>query len=95
MHFELLLQNIEKHISLNEAEKEQVVSFFKLKKLKKKQFLLHEGDIQKQAAFVTGGCLRSYSLTKTGLNMYFNLPRQVGGSAIYEAISGSNRVFYL
>jgi CRP-like cAMP-binding protein len=66
MHFELLLQNIGKHISLNEEEKEQVVSFFKLKKLKKKQFLLHEGDIQKQAAFVTDGCLRSYSIDKNG-----------------------------
>ena len=66
MHFELLLQNIGKHISLNEEEKEQVVSFFKWKKLKKKQFLLHEGDIQKQAAFVTAGCLRSYSIDKNG-----------------------------
>ena len=66
MHHELLLQNIGKHISLNEEEKEQVVSFFKLKMLKKKQFLLHEGDIQKQAAFVTAGCLRSYSIDKNG-----------------------------
>jgi len=66
MHFELLLQNIGKHISLNEEEKEQVVSFFKWKKLKKKQFLLHEGNIQKQAAFITAGCLRSYSIDKNG-----------------------------
>jgi CRP/FNR family transcriptional regulator, anaerobic regulatory protein len=66
MHHELLLQNIGKHISLNEEEKEQVVSFFKWKKLKKKQFLLHEGDIQKQAAFVTAGCMRSYSIDKNG-----------------------------
>ena len=66
MQYELLLQNIGKHISLNEEEKEQVVSLFKMKKLKKKQFLLQEGDIQKQAAFVTEGCLRSYSIDKNG-----------------------------
>ncbi len=66
MHFELLLQNIGKHISLDEEEKGQVVSFFKWKKLKKKQFLLHEGNIQKQAAFITAGCLRSYSIDKNG-----------------------------
>ena len=66
MHYELLLQNIGKHISLNEEEKEQIVSFFKRKKLKKKQFLLQEGDVQKQAAFVTAGCLRSYSIDKNG-----------------------------
>ena len=66
MQHELLQQNIGKHISLNEEEKEQVVSLFKMKKLKKKQFLLQEGDIQKQAAFVTEGCLRSYSIDKNG-----------------------------
>ena len=66
MHFELLLQNIGKHISLNEEEKEQVVSSFKLKKLKKKQFLLLEGNVQKHAAFVIEGCLRSYSIDKNG-----------------------------
>jgi CRP-like cAMP-binding protein len=37
-----------------------------VKRLKKKQFLLQEGDIQKQAAFVTEGCLRSYSIDKNG-----------------------------
>jgi CRP-like cAMP-binding protein len=66
MQYELLLQNIGKHISLNEEEKQQVVSSFKMKKLKKKQFLLQEGDVQKQAAFVTEGCLRSYSIDKNG-----------------------------
>src|SRR5688572_3496133 len=66
MQHELLLQNIGKHISLNEEEKVQVVSLFKMKKLKKKQFLLQEGDIQTQAAFVTEGCLRSYSIDRNG-----------------------------
>jgi len=66
MHHELLLQNISKHISLTKEEEEQIVFLLKHKKLKKKKFLLQEGDVQKQAAFVTEGCLRSYSIDKNG-----------------------------
>ena len=62
----LLLQNISKHISLTGEEEEQFVALLKSKKLKKKQFLLQEGDIQKQAVYVTDGCLRSYSIDKNG-----------------------------
>lgn len=66
MHHELLLQHISKHISLTKEEEEEIVSLLKNKKLKKKQFLLQEGDTQKHAAFVTVGCLRSYSIDKNG-----------------------------
>jgi CRP/FNR family transcriptional regulator, anaerobic regulatory protein len=66
MQHELLLQHIAKHISLTKEEEEQIIAPFKSKKLKKKQFLLQEGDVQRQAAFVTTGCLRSYSIDKNG-----------------------------
>jgi CRP/FNR family transcriptional regulator, anaerobic regulatory protein len=66
MHPEILLQNINKHIILSKEDEEQLIALFKSKKLKKKQFFLQEGDIQKQAVFVTEGCLRSYSIDKNG-----------------------------
>ncbi|MGZ8557856.1 MAG: Crp/Fnr family transcriptional regulator [Chitinophagaceae bacterium] len=66
MNSELLLKNISKHISLTPEEEEQLVALLKFQKLKKKQFLIQEGDIQKQAVFVTAGCLRSYSIDKNG-----------------------------
>ena len=66
MNSELLLQSISKHITLSKEEEQQFITVLKSKKLKKKQFLLQEGDIQKQAAFVTEGCLRSYSIDKNG-----------------------------
>jgi CRP/FNR family transcriptional regulator, anaerobic regulatory protein len=66
MNYELLLQSISKHISLSKEEEERLIAFLKSKKLKKKQFFLHEGDIQKHAVFVTDGCLRSYSIDKNG-----------------------------
>ena len=66
MHYELLLQHISKHISLDKDEEEQIVAHLKSKKLRKKQFLLQEGDVQRQRAFITAGCLRSYSIDKNG-----------------------------
>lgn len=66
MQSEILLQNINKHIILSKEEEEQLIALVKPKKLKKKQFFLQEGDIQKNAVFVTEGCLRSYSIDKNG-----------------------------
>jgi CRP-like cAMP-binding protein len=66
MPHQLLIQHFNIHISLTKEEEEKIVSLFKAKKLKKKQFLLQEGDVLKQAVFVTDGCLRSYSIDKNG-----------------------------
>jgi len=66
MDYGLLLQSIAKHVSLSDAEAEYVVSLLSYKKIKKKQFLFREGDVHKQAVFVTEGCLRSYSIDKNG-----------------------------
>ena len=62
----ILLQSISRHISLSKEEEERLIALFKSKKLKKKQFFLQEGDIQKHGVFVTDGCLRSYSVDKNG-----------------------------
>lgn len=64
--FELLLQNISKKVSLTEEEKETVQTFFIPKKLRKKQYLLQEGDVCKYTAFVTNGMLRSYTVDEKG-----------------------------
>jgi len=66
MNSGLLLQSINKHISLSKEEEAQLFPLLKSKKLKKKQFFLQEGEIQKLAVFVTEGCLRSYSIDKNG-----------------------------
>lgn len=58
--FELLRKNIEQYIRITDAEFEQFTANFHLKKIKKKTFLLREGDICKYEAFVTKGCFRIY-----------------------------------
>ncbi|HMT29156.1 MAG TPA: Crp/Fnr family transcriptional regulator [Bacteroidia bacterium] len=66
MNFETILTSISKHISLTSKEKKQFTDALVEKKIKKRQFLLHDGEICKNSAFVTNGCLRSYSIDKNG-----------------------------
>jgi CRP-like cAMP-binding protein len=66
MNYDLLLNNISRHIEINEEEQSYFISLLNVKKLRKKQYLNQEGDISKGPAFVTQGILRAYSLDKNG-----------------------------
>ena len=60
MNFELILQNINKHISLTPKEKSYFISLLKEKEVTKKSFVLSEGDSCKNINFVNSGILRAY-----------------------------------
>lgn len=64
---DLLLDAITKHVKLTKDEEKIVVSLLRDKKVKKKQYLLQEKEIQKYGFFVLSGCLRSYSIDKNGI----------------------------
>jgi CRP-like cAMP-binding protein len=66
MPIDLLLSNISKYIHLTDEEKAVFLNYLQPKSFKRKQFLLHEGDICKYSAFVTSGCLRGYTVDKNG-----------------------------
>lgn len=66
MDFQLLLQHISKHISLTNEEEVILKSLLHSKKIKKKHFLLQEGEVNRSATFVTSGILRIYSIDKNG-----------------------------
>jgi CRP-like cAMP-binding protein len=71
--FEVLLSHIENKVDITEEQKSQFQSFFTLKKLRKKQYLLQEGDICKSLSFVSKGLLKSYFLDEKGnenINMF-------------------------
>ncbi|MDN5478302.1 MAG: Crp/Fnr family transcriptional regulator [Chryseobacterium sp.] len=73
MMFDLLLSHIQNKVDLPEKQKHQIVSFFTHKKLRKKQYLLQEGDICKCLSFVSKGLLKSYVLDEKGserINMF-------------------------
>jgi len=65
MH-DLILKNIARFIILTPDEEEYFTSLLKIKKLKKKQYLLQEGDTSRYEYFVNKGCLRAYSIDEKG-----------------------------
>lgn len=68
MVYELLFQYIESKSSLilNEDEKQLLQATFKLKHLRKRQYLLQEGDVCKYMAFIVKGAGRMYSVNTSG-----------------------------
>jgi len=61
-----LINYFEKLIPLNEEEKLIVEDIFKERKIKRKQFILQEGDICKHNTFVVEGCFRMYMVDEKG-----------------------------
>lgn len=57
---------INNKVPLTLEEKEQIKNYLIPKKLRKKQYLLQEGDICKAIAFIEKGALREYSLDDNG-----------------------------
>ncbi|REC44484.1 Crp/Fnr family transcriptional regulator [Chryseobacterium sp. 5_R23647] len=71
--FDILISHIQNKVSLTEEEKTELQAFFSVKKLKKKQYLLQEGDVCKCLSFVNKGLLKSYFTDEKGgenINMF-------------------------
>jgi CRP-like cAMP-binding protein len=64
--FEVFFTHVNDKVSLTPGEKEIIKSFFSPKKLRKKQYLLQEGDVCRNLAFVEKGLLRSYNVDEKG-----------------------------
>jgi len=64
--FDVLFSHILKKVSLTEEEKSLLKSFFNAKNLRKKEFLLQEGEICHYLSFVSKGLLRSYHIDERG-----------------------------
>jgi CRP-like cAMP-binding protein len=64
--FELLYKKISSVIPVSEEEFAYFKTLFVLKKLRKRQYFLQEGDVCKYQAFVKQGLLRSYTVGEKG-----------------------------
>jgi CRP-like cAMP-binding protein len=64
--FELLSQSIKEKVSIKEDEFNFAKTLFIPKKLRKKQYLLQEGDVSKYTAFVEKGMLRTFTVDEKG-----------------------------
>jgi CRP-like cAMP-binding protein len=65
--FETIDRFIAKYITLNDEERNFFHSLLRIRKVKKKNFLLQEGEICDFEAFIIKGCIRSYYLDKEGV----------------------------
>jgi CRP-like cAMP-binding protein len=68
----VLLSHIQEKVSLTALDIEALKTFFVPKKIRKRQYLLQEGDVCKHLAFIAKGLLRSYNVDEKG-NEHINV----------------------
>ncbi|MAO66416.1 MAG: cyclic nucleotide-binding protein [Balneola sp.] len=64
--YERLKKSLEEHVSLTNDEWELCKNSFRPKRMLKRQFLLQEGDICRELAFIEKGALYSYTVDSSG-----------------------------
>ena len=61
-----LIEYFESYLPLNKEEKSVVEAYFKERRIRRRQFILQEGDICKYNTFVVEGCFRMYMVDEKG-----------------------------
>jgi CRP-like cAMP-binding protein len=64
--YDLYFKKLRETVPLTEADEELMRSYLTTKKIRKKQYLLQEGDVCKFVAFVEKGMLRAYTVDEKG-----------------------------
>jgi CRP-like cAMP-binding protein len=64
--FDLILKNISRHVQLTVQEQHIFTSMLKIRKFRKKQYVLQAGDVCRFENFVTKGLLRAYTVDNSG-----------------------------
>jgi len=63
---EVLFSHIQQKVSLTDNDKDAIRNFFVPKRLRKRQYLLQEGDVCKYMTFIAKGLLRTYNVDDKG-----------------------------
>lgn len=67
MNHERIIKNISQRIKLSDEEIDFFTSRLNFRKIRRRQYILQEGDICKHYTFVNKGCLRLYSVDENGV----------------------------
>ena len=87
--FEVLFSNIRQKIGITEREEEICRSLFIPKKLRKRQYLLQQGDVSKYTAFVEKGLLRAYVIDDKGSELIMQFaPEGWWIGDMYSSVTG-------
>lgn len=79
MNTALLIESLEKHIPLSDGDKDLISRLMRERKVKKNQFVVHSGAVQKCTNFLNQGSMRTYFIDPSGQEHMFSLPLRVGG----------------
>ena len=60
--FEIFAKYLQNQIQLNDQELDMIQKVCVRRRLRRNQYLLQEGDVWRYNAFITSGCLRTYSV---------------------------------
>jgi len=63
---EKIIKHFDKYLPLGDNEKEALISRLKERKIKRKQYILQEGDICKYFTYVVDGCFKMYGMDNSG-----------------------------
>lgn len=66
MDYSLILKNVANHILLDPGEQRYFTSLLDYRKIRNRQCVLSEGEISDHIYFVTKGCLRGFTIDKSG-----------------------------
>ena len=66
MSIDFLISYFNNYLPLNEEEQEAVRNSFSLKKVRRRQYILQEGDICKVNTFIVSGCFRMFMVDNDG-----------------------------
>jgi len=83
--YQLFLDKLNEKVELTTEEQESLKTYLTPKKLRKKQYLLQEGDVCKYIAFVENGALRSYTIDEKGVERILQFALE--GSTISDLYS--------
>ena len=87
--FELLYKKFSEKITITDEEFEHCKTLFISKKLRRRQYLLQEGDVCKYQAFVEKGILRSYTIDDKGTERIWQFAPEGWWSAdLYSYLTG-------
>jgi CRP-like cAMP-binding protein len=87
--FEVLFNNIRQKIKITDKEEEICRSLFIPKKLRKRQYLLQQGDVSKYTAFVEKGLLRAYTIDDKGSELILQFaPEDWWIGDMYSSVTG-------
>ena len=83
-----LRQHIEQIVALTDTEFEFILSHFTIKKLKKHQYLVQEGEYVHSDFWVIKGLLKAYQNDSDGKQHIINLRQKTGGLPIIKLTLG-------